>query len=73
MYGLWDKDCTHLVVVAFDLFLLPSKIKRDETETMPNLKKIKNRRGAVTFLLLKRKVKYFFYRREVNFKELYDG
>jgi hypothetical protein len=30
------------MVVAFDLFLLPSKIKRDETETMPNLKDIKN-------------------------------
>ena len=27
------------MVVAFNLFLLPSKIKRDETETMPNLKK----------------------------------
>ena len=38
MYGWWDKDSTH-IVVAFGLFLLPSKIKRDETKTMPNLKK----------------------------------
>jgi hypothetical protein len=30
------------MVVAFDLFLLPSKLKKDETETMPNLKEIKN-------------------------------
>jgi hypothetical protein len=30
------------MVVAFDLFLLPSEIKRDEIETMPNLKEIKN-------------------------------
>jgi hypothetical protein len=30
------------MAVAFDLFLLPSKIKRDETEIMPNLKEIKN-------------------------------
>jgi hypothetical protein len=30
------------MVVAFDLFLLPSKIKKDQTETMPNLKEIKN-------------------------------
>ena len=53
--------------------LLTSKIKKDETETMPNLKEIKTWREAVTFLLLKRKIKYVFYRREVNFKELYDG
>ena len=38
------------MVVAFDLFLLPSKIKRDGMETMPNLKEIKNWRGTVTFL-----------------------
>jgi hypothetical protein len=51
---------------------LPSKIKRDETEIMPNLKEIKNWKGTVTFSLFKRKIKYFFYRREVNFKEVYD-
>jgi hypothetical protein len=52
---------------------LPSKIKRDEMETMPNLKEIKNwRGGAVTFSLLK-KTKVFPYRREANFKGLYDG
>jgi hypothetical protein len=71
MCGWWDKDCTHMVVV-YDLFLLLSKIKKDETETMSNLKEIKNWRGTVTFLLLIRKKKYFFYRREVNFKALYD-
>ena len=54
-------------------FLLPSKIKKDETETMSNSKEIKNWRGSVTFLLLIRKIKYFFYRHEVNFKDLYDG
>ena len=70
MCGWWDKDCIQMVVV-YDLFLLPSKIKIDETETMPNLKEIKNSRGTITFLLKKNKV--FFYRREVNFKELYGG
>jgi hypothetical protein len=40
--------------------LLPSKIKKDETETMPNLKEIKNWRGTVPFLLFKRKIKHFF-------------
>jgi hypothetical protein len=59
------------MVVAFDLFLLPSKIKKDEIETMPNLKEIKNQRGTVTFLLFKKKL--FFYGREVNFKKIYDG
>jgi hypothetical protein len=29
------------MVVAFDLFLLPLKIKKDKTEIMPNLKEIK--------------------------------
>jgi hypothetical protein len=52
---------------------LPSKIKKDKTETMPNLKEIENWRGSVTLLPLKRKIKYFFYIHEVNFKELYDG
>ena len=71
MHSWWDKDCTHKVA-AFDLFSLPSKIKKDETETMPNLKEIENCRGSVTLLLL-RKIKYFFYTHEINFKELYDG
>ena len=71
MYDWWDKDCTHMAA-AFDLFLLSSKIKKDETKTMPNLKEIKNWRGSVTFLF-KRKIKYFFYRCEVNFKKLCDG
>ena len=62
------------MAAAFDLFLLPSKIKRDETEIMPNfLKEIKHWKGTVTFSLFKRKMKYFFYRRGVSFKELYDG
>jgi hypothetical protein len=30
-----------VLVVAFNFFLLPSKIKRNETETIPNLKEIK--------------------------------
>jgi hypothetical protein len=30
------------MVAALDLFLLPSKIKKDKTETMPNLKEIEN-------------------------------
>jgi hypothetical protein len=59
----------------FEIFLLKTKIKREETETetMPNLKETKKWRGTVTFLLLKRKIKYSFYRREVCFKKLYDG
>jgi hypothetical protein len=43
------------MVIAFSLFLLPSKTKRDETETMPYLKEVKNWRGTVTFLLFKEK------------------
>ena len=70
MYNWWDKYCTHMVV-AFDLFLLPSEIKRNETEAMPNLKEIKNWRRTVTVYLNKNKA--FFYEREVIFKELYDG
>ena len=46
IYGWRDKDCTHMVV-AFDLFLLPSKIKKDETETMSDLKEIINWKGTV--------------------------
>ena len=32
------------------IFFIAVKIKRDETETMPNLKEIKKQRGTVTFL-----------------------
>ena len=60
------------MVVSFNPFSLPSKIKRNETETMPYLKEFKNWRGTVTFFYFLKKNKVFFYRREVNFKELYD-
>ena len=43
------------MVIAFNIFLLSSKTKRDKTETMPNLKEIKNWRGTVTLLLLREK------------------